>query len=105
MKIKRIKISDAKLFLIKLQKEGRRYSTLHVIRGVLRPAFQMAVDDDNILKNPFQFDLSSVIVNDTVPRQALTQADETRFLEFIKSDKHYSRYYDAFYLLFKTDFA
>lgn len=43
MKIKRIKISDAKLFLIKLQKEGRRYSTIHVIRGVLRPAFQMAV--------------------------------------------------------------
>lgn len=102
MKIKRIKISDAKLFLIKLQKEGRRYSTIHVIRGVLRPAFQMAVDDDNILKNPFQFELSSVIVNDTVPRQALTKDNEKRFLEFIKCDKYYSRYYDAFYLLFNT---
>lgn len=102
MKIKRIKISDAKLFLIKLQKEGRRYSTIHVICGVLRPEFQMAVDDDNILKNPFQFELSSVIVNDTVPRQALTKDNEKRFLEFIKCDKHYSHYYDAFYLLFNT---
>ena len=73
-----------------------------MIRGVLRSAFQMAVDDDNILKNPFQFELSSVIVNDTVPRQALTKDDEKRFLEFIKCDRHYSRYYDAFYLLFNT---
>ena len=78
MKIKRIKISDAKLFLIKLQKEGRRYSTIHVIRGVLRPAFQMAVDDGNIFKNSFQFELSSVIVNDTIPRQALTKQGEIK---------------------------
>lgn len=45
-KIRNVKISDAKLFLIKLQQEdGKSYSTIHNVRGVLRPAFQMAVDD------------------------------------------------------------
>lgn len=42
--ISKIKTSDAKLWLIKLQKEdGKSYSSIHTIRGVLRPAFQMAV--------------------------------------------------------------
>lgn len=46
-KIRTVKTSDAKLFLIKLQHEdGKGYSTIHNIRGVLRPAFQIAVDDD-----------------------------------------------------------
>ena len=46
-KIRTVKTSDAKLFLIKLQQEdGKSYSSIHTIRGVLRPAFQMAVDDD-----------------------------------------------------------
>ena len=48
-----IKTSDAKLFLIKLQQDGKHYSTVKTVRGVLRPAFQMAVDDDILSKNPF----------------------------------------------------
>ena len=43
-KIGEIKTSDAKLFLIKLQEDGRGSSTIKTVRGVLRPAFQMAVD-------------------------------------------------------------
>lgn len=40
-RIDRVKLSDAKLFLIKLQEEdGRGYSSIHSIRGVLRPAFR-----------------------------------------------------------------
>ena len=52
-KIGDVKTSDAKLFLIKLQQDGKRYSTVKTVRGVLRPAFQMAVDDDVLHKNPF----------------------------------------------------
>lgn len=44
-KVDDVKLSDAKIFLIKLQRDGRGYSSIHSIRGVLRPAFQMAVDD------------------------------------------------------------
>ena len=52
-RIDKVRLSDAKAWLIKLQKvDGRGYSSIHSIRGVLRPAFQMAVDDDLIRKNP-----------------------------------------------------
>lgn len=37
-----------------------------------------------------------------VKRDALTREQERKFLEFIQQDKHYRRYYDAFYILFKT---
>ena len=52
-KIGDVKTSDAKLFLIKLQNDGKGYSTIKTVRGVLRPAFQMAVDDDCLNKNPW----------------------------------------------------
>lgn len=101
-RIDKVKLSDAKIWLIKLQKDGRGYSTIHSVRGVVRPAFQMAVDDDLIRKNPFEFQLATVVVNDSVTREAITRKQERVFLEFVKSDKHFSRYYDGIYVLFKT---
>ena len=98
-----VKLSVAKEWLIKLQKvDGRSYSSIHSIRGVLRPAFQMAVDDDLIRKNPFEFQLVTVIINDSITREAITRKQERDFLEFVRTDKHFSRYYDAIYILFKT---
>lgn len=101
-RIDRVKISDARAWLIKLQKDGRSYSSIHSIRGVVRPAFQMAVDDDLIRKNPFEFQLATVIVNDSVTREAITRKQERAFLEFVKNDKHFSKYYEGIYILFKT---
>ena len=88
--------------MIKLQADGRGYSTIHSVRGVVRPAFQMAVDDDLIRKNPFEFQLCTVVVNDSVTREAITRKQEKKFLEFIKNDEHYKRYYDGMFILFKT---
>ena len=102
LRIDKVHLSDAKGWLIKLQKEGRGYSTIHSVRGVLRPAFQMAVDDDLIRKNPFNFELASVIVNDSVTREAITKKQEREFLSFIQADEHFSRYYDGIYILFHT---
>ena len=101
-RIDKVKLSDAKAWLIKLQKDGRGYSSIHSIRGVVRPAFQMAVDDDLILKNPFEFQLATVVVNDSVTREALTNKQEQKFLEFVKSDKHFCKYYEGIFILFKT---
>lgn len=102
-RIDKVRLSDAKAWLIKLQQvDGRGYSSIHSIRGVLRPAFQMAVDDDLIRKNPFGFELASVIVNDSVTREAITRKQERDLLKFIKEDNHFSRYYDAIYILFHT---
>lgn len=101
-RIDKVKLSDARLWLIKLQKDGRGYSTIHTVRGVVRPAFQMAVDDDLIRKNPFAFQLATVVVNDSVTREAITRKQERQFLEFIKNDKHFCRYYEGIYILFHT---
>lgn len=101
-RIDTVKLSDAKAWLIKLQKDGRGYSSIKTVRGVIRPAFQMALDDDYIRKNPFEFQLATVVVNDSVTREAITRKQERIFLEFIKSDSHFSRYYDGIYILFHT---
>lgn len=101
-RIDRVKLSDAKAWLIKLQKDGRGYSSIHSIRGVIRPAFQMAVDDDLIRKNSFEFMLATVVVNDSVTREAITRKQEREFLDFVKNDRHFSKYYEGIYILFKT---
>lgn len=101
-KINQVKLSDAKCWLIKLQKDGRGYSTIHSVRGVVRPAFQMAVDDDLIRKNPFEFQLATVVVNDSLTREAITRKQERAFLQFVKEDSHFCKYYEGIYILFKT---
>ena len=101
-KIKDIKISDVKMWFVELQNGGRGYSSINNIRGGLRPAFQMAVDDDLLLKNPFNFKMQDVIKNDSQKRISVTPEQQERFLEFIQKDKHYGKYYDAVYILFYT---
>jgi integrase len=102
-RIDKIKQIDGKEFLIRLQQDsGKSYSSIHSIRGVLRPAFKLAVDNDYIRKNPFDFPLVDVIVDDSVRREAITRDQERSFLKFIKEDTHFSKYYDAVYILFKT---
>lgn len=101
-KISTIKVSDAKQWFAKLQKDGRGYSTITSVRGVIKPAFQMACDEDAIRKNPFIFKLTDVVVNDTVPRAALTEEQLAIWMNFIKGDKTYSKYYDEFVVLLET---
>ena len=103
LRISKIKEIDAKEFLIHLQQEdGRSSSSVHSIRGVLRPAFALAVKNDYIRKNPFDFSAFTIIVNDGVRRDALTHDQKRKFLAFIKNDKHFCKYYDAIYILFYT---
>lgn len=102
-KISSIGILDAKSWLIRLQRDlGKFYSSVHSIRGVVRPAFQLAEESDLIRKNPFNFELIDVLINDSVRREALGKGDERRFLEFVRSDKTYLKYYDGFYILLNT---
>ena len=101
-KIGDVKTSDAKLFLIRLQSDGRRHSSVKTVRGVLRPAFQMAVDDGCLQKNPFGFELAGVVVNDSVTREAITRDQMRKFLKFVHDDNCYCKYYEAVYILFHT---
>lgn len=100
--IKDIKVSDVQLWVKKLSNDGRGYSTLTSIRGVVKPAFQMAVNDDIIVKNPFEFKLTEVVTNDSQKRQALTDAQRDTWMEFIRTDPTYCKYYDEFIVLLHT---
>lgn len=65
----------------------KSYSSIHTIRGVLRPAFQMAVDDDILVKNPFGFQLAGVLVNDAVTREVIYKDQMRKFLKFVHDDR------------------
>lgn len=107
-RIDRIKQSDAKEYIISLQQCGRPDGTgynrgsVDAVIKVLRPAFKMAVNDDLVRKNPFDFKTSDAAINDTKVREALTPEQEKKYLEFVKQDAHFSQYYDALYILFHT---
>ena len=94
-KINSINTMEAKDWILKLQDvDGKSYSSIHTIRGVVRPAFQMAYESDLIRKNPFNFELNNLIINDSIKREAMTGKQERAFLKFIKEDEHFSQYYD-----------
>ena len=101
-KIRNVKVSDAQRWMIKLQEEGKEYSTLTSIRGVVKPAFQMAYNEEVVRRNPFDFKLTDVVVNDSQKRISLTEKQQAVWMDFIREDKTYSKYYDEFVVLLGT---
>ncbi len=100
--IREIKPSDAQQWFIKLHNDGKGYSTLTSVRGVLKPAFQMALEEDCIRRNPFDFVISKYVPNDSKRREALSSEDQKIWMDFIKNDKTYHKYYDEFVVLLGT---
>ncbi len=97
-----VRTSEIKGWLIDLQNRGVSYGALCSIRSMLKPAFQMAVDDDVLMKNPFNFTFHDVVINDSKKRVALTPEQEAAFLEHVKTSKRGKKYYDGIFVLFKT---
>lgn len=101
--IKTVKTSDAKQWLLDLHKnQDYSYSTLTQVKGVLKPAFQLAVDDEILRNNPFLFRVVDVVPNDSEKRIALTKEETERFLEFVMSDKCRKKHYDEIVILLHT---
>lgn len=97
--IKDVKLSDAKTWFVQLHDSGMKQNTIGVIQNLVRPAFEMAVDDDMIRKNPFKFKLSDVVPSDAFVREALSKSEQTKYLEFIKDYGTDNYYYDIVILL------
>ena len=101
--INEVKTGHIKDWVIKMHiQDGRKYGQIHKIMNVLRPAFQLAENDDLIKKNPCRFKLSTIVKNDTQARNSITPTQESMFLDFVKNDSVYHKYYDEVYVLFKT---
>ena len=99
--IRSVRLPDGKGWFVSLHDKGLKQNTIGILQSVLRPAFEMAVDDDMIRKNPFKFKLSDVIPNDAYVRSALTKAQQERYLQFIR-DHGKDNYYDDIVILLGT---
>ena len=64
--------------------------------------FYMAVQDDCLRKNPFDFQINEVINDDTVPKVPLTPTQENELLDFMQNDLVYAKYYDEVVILLET---
>ena len=100
--IRDIKVSDAQKWIVKLHSDGKGYSTITSVRGVVKPAFQMAYNEDVIRRNPFDFKLVDVVPNDSKKRIAMTEEQQEIWMGFIREDKTYTKYYDEFVVLLGT---
>lgn len=100
-KIKSVKLSDAKGWLLSLHDSGLKQNTIGIVHNILRPAFEMAVDDDAIRKNPFKFKLCDMIPNDAYVRDALTKEQQEQYLTFIR-EYGSGNYYDDIEILLHT---
>lgn len=84
------------------EKYGKNYSTLQTLRGILRPAYAMAKKNRWVSINPFDFPLLKKRYGGSQTRDSLTRKDMRRFLDFIRTDKHFCRYFNGMYILFNT---
>ncbi|MGN0245325.1 MAG: tyrosine-type recombinase/integrase [Lachnospiraceae bacterium] len=100
--IENVKMSDAKEWILRLKEKGFSYSTIGCYKRSLKAAFYIAIQDDYIRKNPFDFDVSSILKNDTTQKEPLTAIQEESLLAFMKTDKVYHKYYDEVVVLLGT---
>lgn len=102
-KINSITETDAIMWFDELhEKEGKNYSTLQTLRGILRPAFAMAKKNRWVRDNVFDFQMLKKRYGGTKTREAITRAEMKQFLDFVRYDKHFKIYFDEFFILFNT---
>lgn len=101
-RIDHIKPSDAKEWAIRMKETGYAYQTINNYKRSLKASFYIAIQDDYVRKNPFDFKLSDVIKNDTKLKEALTEKQVERLLKFARIDNTYKQYYQVLIVLLNT---
>ena len=102
MPVNRIRMSDCKQFLIDLHNEGKAFGTINSIHTVLKMAFQLAYEENALMRNPCDFSLKSIIDDDTPDVQALTQIQQESLWKFLREDTIGKRHLDMFVMLAGT---
>ena len=97
-----VKTSDAKEWAQRMKSKGFAYSTISNHKRSLKAAFYLAIADDCIRKNPFDFKLATVIKRDVVEREPLSREQVDALLGFMRSDAVYHRYTDEVVILLGT---
>ena len=97
-----VKLSDAKEWALRMKDKGYSFKTINNHKRSLKAAFYTAIQDDCIRKNPFDFQLNTVLEDNTEPKVPLSPTQEASFLSFVQSDKVYQKYYDEIIILLGT---
>lgn len=105
-KIKDVKYSDVLFFYTDLiQNQHLQVNTLESINTVLRPAFQLAVRDDIIRKNPVDGAYAEVKKRNggsRKTRRALTVEQQRAFMEYVANSPFFFHWYPFFTFLLGT---
>lgn len=95
MQVGKVKKSDVKKYYAYLYKiKDFKVGTIQLYQNLIFPAFEMAVDDDIIRKNPCRGCMKDysrgALGSDNIP---LTREEQDTLLNFLKNDMTYNRYY------------
>mgnify|MGYP002512340215 FL=1 len=80
-----VKLSDAKEWTLRMKEKGISYKTISNDKRSLKAAFYTAIQDDCIRKNPFDFQLNTVIEDDAERYQTNSNDGYSNFL-FLNRD-------------------
>lgn len=101
-RIRDIKMSDAKRWFTLLSKSGLGYWSISQIKGVISPAFDMAVEDEILVRNPFSFSLSKVVRPNSKQRAALTYKQQKELLQAFREHPSYGPRYNLISIMLGT---
>jgi len=101
-----IKYSDIKRFYLLLHHEkGLNSNTIHTVHTILHPVFALAVRDGFIRTNPAQnvyTELKRQYGWEGGKRHALTEQQQSAFMEYVRNSPRYSRWLTMFIVLLGT---
>ena len=100
--IENVKLSDAKEWALRMKDKGYSFKTINNHKRSLKAAFYTAIQDDCIRKNPFDFQLNTVLEDDTEPKVPLSSTQEASILSFMQNDKTYQKYSNEVIILLGT---
>ncbi|MBD5491147.1 MAG: tyrosine-type recombinase/integrase [Lachnospiraceae bacterium] len=101
MKVVEVRPSHVKLFYARLSKAGYSRSTIKLLHDMLYPAFEMAVDDDIIRKNPCKMALRD-FGRDPEAREAITNDQQEKLLAFVRDSNVYNVYFPMLVIMIGT---
>jgi len=100
-KIVDIRKSDVLLFYNTLTEQGLSVGTIKIIHKIIRPALQLACDDNVIVKNPAD-GCTKEYTEDMEKKYALSFEEEKEFLDRIEMRPRMKRYRPMYAILLKT---
>ena len=93
---------QAKRWINTMLEKNNSYNMMCKCKAVLTAAFEMAVDNDILLKNPFAFKMPKQDTIDQQKRVALTPKQKESLLNYCKGNSAYLKWYYVIVILLGT---